>query len=98
MLDEGECEPVTFDDETLFDLDIILKTFFALSQDRLIKKARELGIVITSKDLKRGRLNVMRRIVRRIRKPNIWAQLRDEVTTGIYTTKRSCIRFCRRVE
>lgn len=66
-----------YDEETLFDLHVILKMLKGLPQDRLVRKAREVGIRITPKDLQRGGAAAMARVVRNIRKPKVWARLRD---------------------
>lgn len=76
----GGERPRDYDDEILFDLYFILEFLRAQSQDRLIKKARELGMVITPKDLRRGPDAVLGRVVRQVRKPQAWAALRDLVT------------------
>ncbi len=76
----GTEETKVYDDETLFDLHVIWRLLKALPQDLFIKKVREVGIVLTPKDLQRGGTATMVRVVRNIRKPRVWGRLRDWAT------------------
>lgn len=70
------------DDETLFDLHVLLDLMASLPRQMRLKVARDLGILVTPKDLARGDQAVLARIARQALKPRAWPGVRDRLARG----------------
>lgn len=68
---------VASDDEALFDLHVFLDLVGSVPQPLRLKLARELGILVTPKDLARGEQAVLARFARQALKPRVWPGVRD---------------------
>lgn len=65
------------DDESLFDLHVFLDLLGSVPQPLRLKLARDLGILVTPKDLARGEQAVLARFARQALKPRVWPGVRD---------------------
>lgn len=65
------------DDETLFDLHVFLDLVGSVPPPLRLKLARDLGILITPKDVARGEQAVLARFARQALKPRAWPGVRD---------------------
>lgn len=74
---QGDGGGVVPDDESLFDLHVFLDLVGCVPQPLRLKLARDLGILVTPKDLARGEQAVMARFARQALKPRVWPGVRD---------------------